>query len=54
MNLLLILVAATALPALGRIAGVMMKLLIQLIGGFAVLAAVIALLLALATHGKLL
>ena len=54
MNLLMILMAAVALPTLGRIAGMMMKLLIELIGGLVVVAAVLALLLTLATHGKLL
>ena len=54
MNLLWILIAATALPALGRIAGMMLRLLTELIGGLVVVAAVIALLLVLATHGKLL
>ena len=54
MNLLWILIAATALPALGRIAGMMMRLLVELIGGLVVAAAVIALLVVLATHGQLL
>jgi hypothetical protein len=54
MNLLLMLIAAVALPTLGRVAGVIVKLLIGLIGGLVVVAAVIAVLLVLATHGKLL
>ena len=54
MNLLWILIAATAVPTLGRIAGVMLRLFIELIGGLVVVAAVITLLLVLATHGKLL
>ena len=54
MNLLLLLLAAGAIPALARIAGVMLKLLIELIGGLVVAAAVIAVLVALATHGKVL
>ena len=36
MNLLLLLLAAGAIPALARIAGVMLKLLIELIGGLSV------------------
>jgi hypothetical protein len=54
MDLLLMLVAAAALPAVGRMAGMMAKLLIELIGGLVLMAAVIAVLLILATHGKLL
>jgi len=52
MNLLLLLIAAGSMPAIVRIAGLMLRLLAELIGGLVVLAAVIAVLLALATHGK--
>ena len=54
MNLLLMLIAAAALPTVGRMAGMMVKLLIELIGGLVLMGAVIAVLLILATHGKLL
>jgi hypothetical protein len=54
MNLLFMLIAAAAFPALARIAGMMMRLLIEVIGGLVALAAVLALLLVLATHGKVL
>lgn len=54
MNLLLLLIAAGAIPALARIAGIMLRLLVELVGGLVIVAAVIVVLLALATHGKVL
>lgn len=54
MSLFLVLIAAAALPVLIRVGGMIVRLLIGLIGGFVVLAAVIVVLLVLATHVKLL
>lgn len=54
MSLFLVLIAAAALPVLIRVAGMVVRLLIGLIGGFVVLAAVIVVLLVLAPHVKLL
>lgn len=53
MNLLLMLIAVAAVPALGRIVAGMARLLIEMIGGLVILA-VIAVLLLLVTHGKVL
>jgi len=54
MNLLLLLIAARAIPVIARIAGMMLRLLVDLIGGLLIAAAAIVVLLALATHGKIL
>jgi hypothetical protein len=53
MSLFLMLIAAAGLPVLIRTAGMIVRLLIGLIGGFVVLAAVIVVLLVLTTHVKL-
>lgn len=52
MNLLLLLIAAGTMPAIVRVAGMMVRLLVELVGGLVILAVIIAVLLALATHGK--
>lgn len=53
MNLLLIVIAVGAIPVIGRMAGMMLRLLVGLTGLVIVSAAIIVLL-ALATHGKVL
>jgi hypothetical protein len=53
MNLLLLLIAAGAIPVIAKIAGMMLRLLVELIGLVIVVAAIVVLL-ALATHGKVL
>ena len=54
MNLLLLLITAAALAPLGRIVSMMMRLLVGLISGFVLLAAVVGVLVFVASHGKLL
>lgn len=53
-NLFLLLITAAALAPLGRIVGMMVRLLVGLISGFVLLAAVVAVLVFVASHGKLL
>jgi hypothetical protein len=53
-NLLLLLIAAAALAPLGRIVGMMVRLLVGLISGFVLLAAAVVVLVFVASHGKLL
>jgi hypothetical protein len=53
-NLLLLLITAAALAPLGRIVGMMVRLLVGLISAFVLLAAVAAVLVFVASHGKLL
>jgi hypothetical protein len=53
-NLLLLVITAAALAPLGRIVGMMVRLLVGLISGFVLLAAVVAVLVFVASHGKLL
>jgi len=52
LNLFLILAAVTGLPALTEVGRLLMSLLVRLIGLAFVMALVIVILLALATHGK--
>ena len=52
LNLILILAALTGLPALTQVGRLLMSLLMRLIGLAFVMAVVMIILLALATHGK--
>jgi len=52
LNLFLILAAVTGLPALTEVGRLLMSLLVRLIGLAFVMALVLLVLLALATHGK--
>ena len=52
LNLILILAALTGLPALTEVGRLLMSLLMRLIGLAFVMAVVMIILLALATHGK--
>jgi hypothetical protein len=53
LNLFLILAALTGLPALTEVGRLLMSLLIRLIGLAVVMALVMIMLLAVATHGKM-
>jgi hypothetical protein len=53
MNLIIILVAVTMLPALASVGRLLIRLLAQLIAASIVLAAVAAILLVAASHGRL-